>query len=64
MSEQHRFELWQGGLMVAAVESPDKDRALLEAGHYAMIYSQDGPVEIKIKRRRTSMLPLEQRGGK
>jgi hypothetical protein len=41
-----RAELWQDGMMMVAVEG---NRKFVEAdiAHYALIYSQDGPVEIK-----------------
>lgn len=54
MSTQHEFELWQAGIMVAAVASADRERALREINHYAGVYAPDGPVEIKeiTKRRR------------
>ena len=41
-----RRELWQGGQMVALVEA-DQASADREIMHYAMMYSEDGPVEIR-----------------
>lgn len=49
MSEDFRFELWQEGIMVAAVNSPNYHRGLREIAHYANVYAQDGPVQIKEK---------------
>ena len=39
--------LEQGGIMVAKVESTDKEQCEREINHYAMMYSQDGPFSIK-----------------
>lgn len=41
------IEIWQGGSMVASATAPDLKLARREASHYAMMYSQDGPVEIR-----------------
>lgn len=46
-SKKVSFELWQDGCVVASVEAYDRDLAEREIEHYALIYSQDGPVEIK-----------------
>jgi hypothetical protein len=49
MSEDYAsFEIWQDGMMVAGGCGPRK-QALSEAAHYALVYGQDGPVEVKIK---------------
>ena len=45
----YEFELWQDGIMVASVVSKDREAAYRDIKHYAMVYSQDGPVEIKEK---------------
>lgn len=42
-----RFRIIQGGMSVAEVEHSDRARALQEALHYAVVYSQDGPVLIE-----------------
>lgn len=42
------YEVWQGGMVVARAFGPPKD-AQREAMHYARIYSQDGPVEVREK---------------
>ena len=42
-----KFELWQGGIRVAAVESTRRHEAEREINHYAMMYAADGPWEIK-----------------
>lgn len=42
-----KFQVWQYGVMVAYVESGNWKSAKKEADHYALIYGQDGPVEIK-----------------
>lgn len=42
----YKFKLMQDGQCVAAVECADKEQARREIEHYAMMYGQDGPVEI------------------
>ena len=37
-----QYEIWQGGAWQASADT------LTEAKHYAFVYGQDGPVEIKI----------------
>lgn len=54
MGEEFRFQLWQSGTVVAAVSAPDRARALIEIGHYARQYEQDGPVEIKEVKKRAA----------
>ena len=41
------FELWQDEMVVASVVSEDRASARREIEHYAMMYGQDGPVEIR-----------------
>ena len=46
--------MWHGRVMqdgqkVAGVSSPDKRRMLAELGHYAAVYSQDGPVILETR---------------
>lgn len=44
------YKLMQGGQIVASVSCEDEEKALKEIQHYAMIYCQDGEVEIiKVK---------------
>ena len=43
----YRFDLIQFEQVVASVESPSREQAEQEIKHYALIYGQDGPVEIK-----------------
>ncbi len=50
-SQEYKFELWQNGMMVAMVRSANEDRAIAEINHYAMMYGQDGPCEIRNKTR-------------
>jgi len=55
--ERHRFQLWQDGIMVAAVDSPNRHSAMREIAHYAAVYEQDGPVKIKeVKPRRRAVV--------
>lgn len=41
MGKRRDWEIWQDGMCVA------KSSGAADAFHYAMIYSQDGPVELK-----------------
>jgi len=40
------FEIWQDGLMVAWVSGP-RSRAEADAAHHALVYGQDGPVDVR-----------------
>ncbi len=51
MTEYSVYEIWQNGERVASCCGPD-ETARQEADHYAMVYGQDGPVEIKKRRQR------------
>lgn len=42
-------ELWQDGILVASVDAPTIGEAEKEIQHYALMYSEDGPVTIKRK---------------
>lgn len=44
---EYRFEIWQGRMIVAEGSGGDLDAVRREALHYAMIYAQDGEVQIK-----------------
>lgn len=39
--------IWQDGMMVAQVSGADPEAVRREAMRYAMIYAQDGPVQIR-----------------
>lgn len=41
------FEVWQNGTMEAGGVTSNAKEALQEADHYALVYGQDGPVEVK-----------------
>jgi hypothetical protein len=47
MTKRHRFQLWQDGIMVAAVDCPERHLALKEISHYASLYERDGPIKIR-----------------
>jgi hypothetical protein len=47
--KRYRAELWQDGMCVAAVDCPTEEAMRQEILHYALVYSQDGSVEIRIK---------------
>ena len=42
MAERWLFEVIQDGMIVAGGETLDQDSAIREAGHYVMMYGQDG----------------------
>jgi hypothetical protein len=44
------FYVYQEGLCVAKGDCPTQDQAEQEASHYAMMYGQDGPVNIKYRK--------------
>jgi hypothetical protein len=50
MSMRFWFYVKQGGLTVAKGDCPTQAEAEREANHYAMMYSQDGPVTIKYRK--------------
>ena len=54
----YRYKLIQDGMVVASVDAPTKELAEREINHYALMYGQDGPVEIKevkaMKRKRAN----------
>jgi hypothetical protein len=64
MNERHRFQLWQDGIMVAAVDCASREYALKEIGHYAAVYGQDGPVNIVEVKRKPGVVgcPADERG--
>ncbi len=43
---EYTFEIWQGGIVVAVGSGPDLDAVRGEMLHYAMLYVQDGPIQI------------------
>jgi len=42
MTKRWKFEVTENGKWVAGGECPDQQDALREAGHYTMMYGQDG----------------------
>lgn len=46
-SREYDLEVWQGGQMVASAHGADFNAVHREALHYAFVYAQDGPVEIR-----------------
>lgn len=44
----YRAEVWQDGVMVAAVEHINHLTVAREIMHYAYQYAQDGPVTVKL----------------
>lgn len=49
---KYECEVWQDGNLVAEASSTSAQEVLKEADHYAAIYGQDGPVEVKFYARR------------
>lgn len=49
MGEYFEFAIWCDGERVATCSGPDRYRTMANAGHYAFMYSEDGPVEVKEK---------------
>lgn len=49
MPQEYEYEVIQDGIVVASAWGRDKQRVLSEAMHYAMMYAQDGPVEVRMK---------------
>lgn len=45
--DEFEYELWQDGIMVAAVTCAKRDDAEREIRHYGAMYRQDGPCEIR-----------------
>ena len=43
---EYEFEVWQDGWAQAKACGSDRESALREANHYAVMYGQDGPVAI------------------
>lgn len=44
---KYKYQLFQHGVMVAQIESASEQQAEKEINHYAIMYCQDGPVQIK-----------------
>lgn len=42
----YKYSLIQDGIVVASVGAPSEEQAKKEIDHYALMYSQDGPVKI------------------
>src|SRR5690606_6836728 len=49
---EYEYEVWQGDALQAGGSTTDYASAKSEAGHYAMIYAPDGPVEVRIYEKR------------
>lgn len=63
---EYEYEVWQDGVLQAGGRENDYASAKSEANHYAMMYIQDGPVEIFIyeKRRVAHARRSQQFGGR
>jgi hypothetical protein len=44
------FKIEQDNMVVAKGFCPNYHRALQEASHYAMMYEQDGPVKVSVRK--------------
>jgi hypothetical protein len=49
---EYEYEVWQGDALQAGGRENDYASATSEANHYAMMYAQDGPVEVRIYEKR------------
>src|SRR5690606_7399769 len=49
---EYEYEVWQGDALQAGGSTTDYASAKSEADHYAMMYGQDGPVEVRIYEKR------------
>ena len=49
---EYEYEVWQGNAWQAGGSTTDYASAQSEAGHYAMMYAPDGPVEVRIYEKR------------
>src|SRR5690606_10631430 len=49
---EYEYEVWQGDALQAGGSTTDYASAQSEAGHYAMMYAPDGPVEVRIYEKR------------
>lgn len=48
MEKQGSFSIWQDGIKVAGGSGPF-DHVMREAFHYAMMYSEVGPIKVTVK---------------
>lgn len=48
--ERWKFEVVQDGMVVAYGECPSRETAIAEAGHYVMMYGQDGECSAIVRR--------------
>jgi len=49
---EYEYEVWQDGMVKAGGRENDYDSAKSEANHYARMYANDGPVEVRIYEKR------------
>ena len=63
MEPMYNYTIKQDGMVVAGGHAP-KTEAQREAAHYALVYGQDGPVEITIRKSRAlaALQPKEEEG--
>lgn len=47
MKQEYEYEVWQDHAWQAGGSTETPERAIAEADHYAMMYGQDGPVEVR-----------------
>jgi hypothetical protein len=60
---EYEYEVWQGDALQAGGSTTDYASAQSEAGHYAMMYAPDGPVEVRIYEKRLLSAALRERLG-
>lgn len=62
MTDKAEFEVWQEDIQVASACGP-RERAFAEAQHYALMFGQDGPVEVfEVKRTLVPVAPVDRSG--
>ena len=61
------FYVYVNGERLASGDCPDEESARREGAHYAMMYSSEGPVTLRIRRGRlgtAKLVPKEERDAK
>lgn len=54
---EYEFEVWQRDSLQAGGSATDLASVQAEADHYALMYGQDGPVEVRLYERRRIVVP-------
>ena len=54
LARRYSFRIIQDGMTVVSASGTDQRQLKAEAAHYAMMYAQDGPVQVKFSSRRST----------